>query len=880
MTLDRLKRNETWILAGLSLALLAGMTPILGVWEPWESDVASAIDLMIGDGSWWLVQLPGAGEGTRAVAELPFGLWPSAALASLIGTNEWSLRLPGVLLGVAVVLLGFGVLRRQYGRGAAWLGAIGLLSMPMFVFHTRLAFGTAVGMQCSALAALAILHLMTAPEARLRWRILAWTSLAFAGLAAGVVGLAGPLGALAAAGWVRAQAGERPEAGALSGLARQALLVIVIASVGLFGFGLTFWGAIVAGGGAALLLILALIGPVGRAMASALLRPGAAGPIVAVSALGLLLGGWALAWQALPEEQSIRALLLWINDFDGPGSVAQRPGFDDFVHQIGFGLFPLGAFVPLAFADVVWNTDAQSAAQRGLVLGATGWFALGFLTPALGMPFSHVGFFFAAPAVAIAIGIYFQRALTSPPQPLLVVVAVLLVALLDSNLKHQTQALADTLVGTKVDAFPPKLAWWSASRVLSFALLGVLILFQGGAIGRVKPLIANVFYPTRRPRLFEGWVLFWAVGLAGAGALVVAVGRMTLSGRTYVFRDFVTAGTFWQRLVIPMRWLLLLGVLLVVGYALVWLVWRVRAARLAGSREGLIMTITGRLVDAFGAPTRAIGLLGAVLLAWAGLMNLGVTSAMTTNFSQKEIISRYAELKSADEPLMTYDLDPRNSSFYARSLDVLDRQAFRERIPAADRLFAIIPRKNLASINKDFRALTGRTMPVLDDRGYRFLLISNQLRDGEVDYNPITRALISELPPGVTKTNHVFDDRIELVGWKLDPATPRPGAELTMSLFWRAKKAISGRWKVFVHIDAPGQRIHGDHDPVEGMFPTDNWKPGDLIRDDHRIIVKRTVARNNYTFYVGLFRGGTRMPITVGDKDQENRAKIGRVRVQ
>lgn len=879
MTLESLKRRETWILAALSVLLLGSMTPILGVWEPWESDVATAIDLMRGDGSWWSIALPDGAEKVRPVAELPYGLWPSAALASVIGTGEWALRLPGVLLGIGVVLLGFVTLRRLFGRGAAWLGAIGLLSMPMFIFHTRLAFGTAVGMQCSALAALALLHLMTAPEARARWRVLAWGSLAFAGLAAGVAGLAGPIGALVAAAFVVGRDGDAQAGGGLRRVAEQVLLVVVIASVALFGFGFTFWGAIVAGGGALVLVCLALLGPTGHTIGRRAVG-GRSGKIAGVGAIALLGGGWIAAWQALPDGESIRALLLWINDFDGPGTVAQRPGFDAFVHQIGYGLFPLGAFVPLAFADVVWHADAHTPAQRAALYGATAWFALGFLTPALGMPFSHVGFFFAAPAVAFAVGVYFQRAVTSPPQPLLVLVAVILLALLDSNLKHQTQALADTLVGAKVDAFPPKLGYWSFARWLSLALLGVLILFQGGALKWVRPLVANVFYPTRRPRLFEGWLVFWSVGFAGVGALIVAMGRLSLSGKTHVFRDFVTAGRFWQRLVIPARWLILIGVLLVVGYALVWAIWRIRATRLEGSRDGVLMSLTEWAVETVRPPTRALVVLGGVLLAWAGLMNVGVTSAMTTNFSQKEIISRYTELKAGEEPLVTYQLDARNSSFYARSLDSLDRKAFRERIPADERVFAIIPRKNLASVNKDFRALTGRTMPVLDDRSYRFLLISNQLQDGETDYNPITRALISELPKGVTKTNHVFDDRIELVGWKLDPPRPRPGAELTISLFWRAKKRISGRWKVFVHIDAPGQRIHGDHDPVEGMFPTDNWKPGDLVRDDHRVIVKRTVARNNYTFYVGLFRGRTRMPITVGDKDRDNRAKIGRVRVQ
>lgn len=880
-------RRELFILGILGTILLAGMTPILGVWEPWESDVAQALDLMRGDGSWWSVLLPGAKDALRTVPELPYGLWPSAGLSALIGVNEWSLRLPGIILGLGVVLLAFHVVYRVFGRGAAWLSALGLLCMPMFVFHTRLAFGTAVGLQCSALAALSFLHLLTTtPDATgrraLKWQALGWFSFAWAGLSAGVVGLAGPLGLLVVGTLVRARSSvDRIEAPAVRRLLQNGLVVVLVASIGLFGFGLTRLGAIVTLGGLLVLAIGACFGGEARTLKrDGVLRHVAPIPIV-FGAIALLGVGIFMAARVLPEDQSLRALLLWINDFDGPGTVAKRPAFDAFVHQIGFGLFPLSAFVPLAFADLIYNDDGTPA-QRTLILGTTTWFAFGFLAPALGMPFSHVGFFFAAPAVAIAVGVYFQRALTSPPQPVLTLVAVVLLALLDSNLKHQTQALADTIVGSPVDAFPPELSGWGFARLLSLILLGALLLYQGGAIRLVRGAVAKIFYPIRKPRLFEGWLILWGLVL---GVILVQVTLLVLKalGKPMAlieFTDWVRTSRSWGRVAVVGRFAILIGIAIVVMYVLAYGLWRLRATRLNGSREGLLMRATDKVLSLLTPQRNAVILMGGILVGWAAFMNLGVTRAMTTNFSQKEIINRYTDLKTGTQPLLTYQMDTRTGSFYARSLEVMDRKTFRERMPNEDRVFAIVPRKNLASINKDFRALTGRTLPVLDDRSYRVLLVSNQISAGEEDFNPITRALISEVPKGATKTNHVFDDKIELAGWQLTPDEPQPGSELMISLFWRVKKRISGRWKVFVHIDAPGQRIHADHDPVEGMFPTDNWKPGDLIRDDHRVVVKRTQGRGRHTFYVGLFRGSTRMAVTVGDKDRENRARIGKVRVR
>lgn len=859
------------ILGALAAMLLVGMTPLLGVWEPWESAVANALDLMR-TGSPWTVMQP----GDTPVAELPYGLWPSAGLSTFMGVNAWSLRLPGMLLGVLTCLVGFGVTRRLFGRPAAWLGALGLLSMPMFIFHTRLAFGTAVGMQCSALAALGFLHLLTAPYAGWRAQLGTWLAFAGAGLAAGVAGLAGPLGVIGVGLAVRArQVPDRVDGGPLKPILEHGLLVVLIACVALFGFGQQRWGAIVAIGGVGLLLIALLFGADMRTVRRAGdLRRVAPLPL-ALGAMGLIGAGWYLAVSHLPEGQSARALLLWLNDFDGPGGVKDRPGFDTFTHQIGFGLFPLGAFIPLAFADLIWSKADQDATRRLAALALAGWFGLSFIAPALGVSFSHVGFFFGAPAVAIAVGVYFHRAVTGPPQPLLAFVAVLLLALIDSNLKHQTQALADTLVGAEVDAFPPKLAGWWMARGLSAGLLCVLILYQGGLIHLIRPGVQRFFYPSTAPRRFNWWTAVWAfVGspIVG-GLLVLAIGPRR-------FANWVN-GAHWTGLAVWARGLVLWLLVFALTYVAVHFLWRWRARQLAQrEREGgALLSFTTALVDFLRPASRAlIGLLG-ILLAWVGFMNVGVTRAMSTNFSQKDIISRYAELQQGDEPLLTYQMG-RDGMFYARDLERLDRAGFRGRIGQSDRIFFMIPRKNLAAVNKSFRATTGRTLPILDDRSYRVLLASNQIKDGEEDFNPITRALIKELPPGVNKTNHVFDDRIELVGWQLNPVEPRPGAELTISLFWRAKKRISGRWKVFVHIDAPGQRIHGDHDPVAGMFPTDNWNPGDLIRDDHLVQVKRTTGKARYTFYVGLFRGNTRMPITQGDKDNVNRAKIGRVRVR
>ncbi len=183
-------------------------------------------------------------------------------------------------------------------------------------------------------------------------------------------------------------------------------------------------------------------------------------------------------------------------------------------------------------------------------------------------------------------------------------------------------------------------------------------------------------------------------------------------------------------------------------------------------------------------------------------------------------------------------------------------------------------------MNTQFRKVTNRTLPVLDDRGSRYYLVSNLLGEGRVDKNPITNALVDELPSDAKEVKINFEDKIELVGWKLNPARPKSGSPAELHMYWRAKKANLGTWKVFVHIDAPGQRIHGDHDPVAGLFPTRDWKVGDLVHDVHTINIKRTITAARFTFYAGLYRGKTRMKIKSGSKDKQNRARLGYIQVR
>ncbi len=584
--------------------------------------------------------------------------------------------------------------------------------------------------------------------------------------------------------------------------------------------------------------------------------------------LGLVLAGWGLAASALPDANGLVSLLLLSEPYEGLAASASWPTFDRVTHQLGYGLYPLGCLLPFAFGRVLWG-DPEPDEVRGAYpaeLGLAAAFAAAFIGVALPVPLSDGALFPGALLVAAVVGIYLARAARRAPEPLLAIAAAFVLMLVDHGLKHEPKALADALVLAKVDTFPPDLAFWWVKRVLSAVLIGLLLFYQAGVWRAVVPVFRFIAYPSRALRPVSWWLL---------GPLIaVAIG--VAAARPDWLLSFA-AEKFWGPLNNQARQLLILLPCVVVLYLALWFGIRWRARRVDGRTDGPLTASLERLVERVTQPRIAALSLVAVLGLWVVFVGGVVAFTLAAHFSQKQIVQAYERFAQGDAPLFKYRVDAKGASFYTRALTELTPPQFKEKANGAERVFAIIPRAQLASINGEFRAAAqGRTLPVLDASSFRFLLVSNQLADGETDENPIKRALVTELPKDKARPSKVnFDDQIELVGWYIDPPNPKPGTRIEISLYWKALKKPTRNWKVFVHVDGSGARIHGDHDPVEGLYPATNWNPGDIIRDVHSTEVKSEKASGRYTVWVGLYSGDTRAPVKAGDKDNENRAKLG-----
>jgi hypothetical protein len=152
-------------------------------------------------------------------------------------------------------------------------------------------------------------------------------------------------------------------------------------------------------------------------------------------------------------------------------------------------------------------------------------------------------------------------------------------------------------------------------------------------------------------------------------------------------------------------------------------------------------------------------------------------------------------------------------------------------------------------------------------------------RRARFDRAALQGTVIVDEPVTLSRVGAIFDDRAELVGFTMAPPDPQRGDEVNIDLYWRSAASLDEDYLVFVHADAldgNARRIHADHAPAGGRYPTDLWQSGELIRDHFSITIPSSYGPSRLALYVGLYRGGHRLRLTrpgLAASDKENRSR-------
>ena len=144
------------------------------------------------------------------------------------------------------------------------------------------------------------------------------------------------------------------------------------------------------------------------------------------------------------------------------------------------------------------------------------------------------------------------------------------------------------------------------------------------------------------------------------------------------------------------------------------------------------------------------------------------------------------------------------------------------------------------------------------------------------------RYLLASVRPRV-EVGAVYGDALELLGLDLEPPTLCAGRPSTLTLYWHVLNEPEARWQVFVHLDGPSlARVHADHAPAQGVYPTTAWRKGEIVRDPVAVTLPADEAASLLEAWVGLYSGAERMPVTKAGPlgvDNEDRALAARIPV-
>jgi len=116
------------------------------------------------------------------------------------------------------------------------------------------------------------------------------------------------------------------------------------------------------------------------------------------------------------------------------------------------------------------------------------------------------------------------------------------------------------------------------------------------------------------------------------------------------------------------------------------------------------------------------------------------------------------------------------------------------------------------------------------------------------------------------RTDLPVGETIELLGYDLDVESVTPGADILVTLYWRALARNTTSFRVTVQmapagIEEPSGALvpRGEpvaqHDglPAEGTRPTAGWLPGEVITDRHELALPSDLAAGDYLLIAALY---------------------------
>ncbi len=301
-----------------------------------------------------------------------------------------------------------------------------------------------------------------------------------------------------------------------------------------------------------------------------------------------------------------------------------------------------------------------------------------------------------------------------------------------------------------------------------------------------------------------------------------------------------------------------------------------------------VFLVLGFVGDVVGhrAPAMALGggLVGAILC-------FSYYPALANQLSPKEVFESYRHVCPGAQ-LGLLGVGGRSSAYYAggQPQTLSDPASAYQWLSSggSQRRCLALKSEELAKLNQLWREHGGEShgnLPVVDARSSQILLAASSLESEEKNENPLSSIVLSQPPSPWRRIGANMDDKLEVIGFDLVDERGKmveavsPGRTYHFKTYYRVLAPVTTEWEGFIHIDGYHRRHNGDHKPTGGKYPMSLWLPGDYIADDHEFKLEPNFTSGTYTIYFGLFVGDTRLKVSSGPSDGENRIDGGPLRV-
>ncbi len=803
--------------------LLMGGIERAGIWDPHELDraeLARRIAVARFDAP---LALEGAQNEMPTLSDLGAGELGFTSMAvgfKALGLNAAAGRLPLAFWCLAGVLVVFAFMARSVSPRAGMFSGLALASMPAYFVQARTMLGDAVTM-----AAFAMCFFGFAGALSERRRLPA--------VAFGLVGLVGALSGFLSRGWLIGVAAPCAGVGlgwlALLGTGQPRHRSTQQVAVG---------GACLVGGGAAAYL----------------------------GALPIWQHGHAL-------REVPRALGVSVQFGTAPDST-----FDLMLRDIGHAFFPWSALLPLAFGLVVASRTHRSV-RTLLPVGA----AVAYLVHAALAPFAGALAFCGAALLAAVVGLAMAELDEHSPRPIVGVAAVVLLGLLCRDVLNEPDRLLAAYAVPGAEIASGIAVELKTSLVLAAAVFGAGALLAWCALdpdhtsdsvsSRLRRLMAH--YEALVQSLSRVWKGNLAFGFLVLEAALLGMGATLLIGRRLLWPSVVGMSRSVAYVGLNLWWAVPLG--------LVTVPLSIDVARRAASW----------VLERMGVP-RSFGMLVACLVGGA-VMCFGVYGTTAERLSPKGALEHYAATHRAGEPLGLLGVSARLGSYYARG----ERTEALQSVGVASKWLAhpdeassesstrwlAFRAAQLAELNAAHREKRGSNLHVVGD-AHGQILLSRCCGDTTTpNVNPLS-PWVSSAPPSQVQHSVMasFGDQLRVLGWEVHDEAGTPVSAVTvgqtyrMRLHLHVQRRIARSFRAFLHIDGAGRRHNGDHAVLEGLYPTNYWREGDYIVDEHTFALERHFTPGRYAVFFGFFIFKERMPVTEG-QHREDRLYAGMLEV-